>query len=120
MITSVHHYKLAESAKPADFHDAVETAVSRELFENVPGLVDYQLCHGIKGERTGEFAAIWTYESVEAWTDVWGPVDDPVPKSEYPDEWLTWEDDLLEPILADDPDEIEYTTYEVVAERDGE
>lgn len=118
MITSIHHYELAESAQPSDFRDAVEAAVRRELFASIPGLTDYRFVRGIKGDRTGKFAAVWTYESREAWTDVWGPVDEPVPKAEYPDEWLVWEDELLEPILADDPDDVEYTSYEVVAEPD--
>jgi hypothetical protein len=120
MITSVHHYELAESAEPADFHEAVEEALSRDLFESIPALVDYQILRGIRGERTDEFAAVWMYESIEAWTEVWGPIGEPVPKTEYPDEWLTWEDDLLDPILAEDPDKIEYTSYEVISERDAE
>lgn len=120
MITSVHHYELAAAADPSDFYDAVSEAVSRGLFERIPGLVDYQIMQGIKGERTDKFAAIWVYESKEAWKDVWGPVDDPVPKTEYPDEWLSWEDELLEPILAENPDEIEYTSYDVIAERGDE
>ena len=117
MITSIRHYELAESAEPADFHDAVETAVIRGLFERIPGLVDYRILRGIRGDRAGEFAAIWTYEREERWTAVWGPVDDPVPKTEYPDAWLVWEDELLEPILSGDPDRIEHTSYEAVEKR---
>lgn len=117
MITSIHHYELAESAEPSDFFEAVSAAMDRELFENIPGLVDYQIGHGIRGGRTEKFVAVWMYEDLEAWTDVWGPVGDPVPKSEYPDEWLIWEDELLEPILAENPDEIEFTSYEVIAGR---
>lgn len=63
---------------------------------------------------------MWIYESRSAWAAVWGPVDDPVPKSEYPDEWLTWEDELLGPILAADPDTIEYTSYDLVASKPDE
>lgn len=117
MITSIHHYELAESARPSDFQDAVEEAISQELFESIPGLVDYEFGRGLKGARTGKFVAIWWYESREAWTDVWGDVDEPRPKAEYPHEWLIWEDELLAPLLAEDPDEIEYTSYEVVAGR---
>lgn len=115
MITSVHQYELAESTHPSEFHDAVEEAVSRGLFERIPGLVDYRIGRGIRGHRTGKFAAIWRYESREAWTAVWGAVGEPVPKAEYPETWLIWEDELLAPLLAEDPDEIEYTSYEVVA-----
>lgn len=114
MVVSVHHYELAKSASPTDFRDAVEEAVSRKLFECIPGLVVYRIGRGIRGARTGKFAAVWIYESHEAWTEVWGPVGDPVPKSEYPAAWLTWEDELLEPILRDDPDAIEYTSYQLL------
>lgn len=115
MITSVHHYELAESVDPAAFHDAAEEAVDRGLFERIPGLVDYRIVRGIRGDRAGKFAAIWRYESREAWADVWGAVGDPVPETAYPEEWLTWEEELLAPLLADDPDEIGYTSYEVIA-----
>lgn len=116
MVVSVHHYELADSTAPSEFRDAVSEAVSRGLFEEVPGLVEYRIGQGIRGARTGEFAAVWVYESKEAWTDVWGPVGDPVAKTEYPDPWLTWEDELLNPVLADDPDAIEYTSYELIAD----
>lgn len=112
MIVSLHHYELAESADPSDFHDAVDEARNRELFEAIPGLVDYHIGQGIKGTREGAFAAVWLYESREAWEDVWGPVDDPVAKAEYPEAWLVWEDELLAPVLTKDPDGIEYTSYE--------
>lgn len=115
MIVSVHHYELAESADESDFRDAVEEAVDRELFENVPGLVEFRIGRGIRGARTGKFVAIWTYESRDAWTDVWGEAGDPIPKSDYPQEWLVWEDELLDPVLAEDPDEIDYTSYELLA-----
>lgn len=116
MVVSVHHYELAESAGPPDFREAVSEAVSRGLFEGVPGLSDYRIGHGIKGARAGKFAAVWIYESKEAWVDVWGPVGDPVEKAEYPDPWLTWEDELLDPILSEDPDTIEYTSYELITD----
>jgi hypothetical protein len=116
MVVSIHHYELAESADRSDFRDAVSEAVSRGLFEAIPGLVEFRIGHGIKGARTGKFAAVWIYEDTAAWVDVWGPADDPVPKSDYPDPWRTWEDELLAPVLADDPDRIEYTSYELVTD----
>lgn len=116
MVVSVHHYELAESATASDFRDAVSEAVDRDLFEAVPGLIDYRIGRGVRGARTGSFAAVWIYESRDAWTDVWGPVGDPVSKAEYPEPWLTWEDELLEPVLTEDPDAIEYTSYEVIAD----
>ena len=116
MIVSIHNYGLAESATEEDFREAVREAERRELFD-LPGLVEYQFLYGIKGARSGGFTAVWTYESREAWQELWGPVDDPVSKEEYPDRWVVWEDDLLAPILADDPDEIEYTSHEVIHSR---
>ncbi|MDQ2072328.1 hypothetical protein RBH20_07210 [Haloarcula sp. H-GB4] len=116
MIISIHHYELADSASPADFRDAVTVAVDEALFDDIPGLVDYRIGRGIKGSRTDQFAAVWVYESTASWEAVWGPVDDPVPKSAYPDAWLRWEDELLDSVLADDPDRIEYTSYEVLAQ----
>jgi hypothetical protein len=116
MIVSIHRYELADSASHADFRDAVAAAVDRNLFDTVPGLVDYRIGRGIKGRHADQFAAVWVYESRAIWAAVWGPVDEPVPRSAYPDAWLRWEDDLLAPILADDPDEIEYTSYEVFAQ----
>lgn len=115
MVVSVHHYELAESTTESEFHETVAEAISRGLFDEIPGLVDYRIGRGIKGDRTGKFAAVWIYENHEAWADLWGPVDDPVPKAEYPDDWLTWEDELLDPLLAEDPDKIEYTSYELIA-----
>lgn len=119
MVVSIHHYELAESATHSEFREAVGEAVSRGLFERIPGLVEYRIGRGIKGTRADEFAAVWVYESDDAWADVWGPVDDPVPESEYPDAWQTWEDELLDPLLAEDPDEIRYTSYEQIASSAG-
>jgi hypothetical protein len=50
-------------------------------------LVEYRFVRGIRGMRTDEFSAVWTYESREAWERFWGSVDDPVDKEEYPDQW---------------------------------
>ncbi|MDR5673667.1 hypothetical protein RH858_11000 [Halalkaliarchaeum sp. AArc-GB] len=117
MIVSIHHYELADSATADDFREAVRDAERRDVFD-LPGLVEYRFLQGIKGTRTGRFTAVWTYESRAAWRDLWGPVDDPVSKEAYPDQWLVWEDELLAPILAGDPDEIEYTSYELLGGTD--
>jgi len=116
MIVSIHQYELADSAGPDDFRDAVATAVDENLFGDIPGLVDYRIGRGIKGSRMDQFAAVWMYESKDSWEAVWGPAGDPVPKSAYPDAWLRWEDELLGPVLADDPDTIEYTSYNILAQ----
>jgi hypothetical protein len=85
MIVSVHHYELAESTTQAAFRDAVREAERRGL-SDLPGLVEYRFVRGLRGMRTDEFSAVWTYESREAWERLWGSVDDPVDKEEYPDQ----------------------------------
>lgn len=116
MITSVHHYELADSADESDVRAAVAEAEERGLFEDVPALVEYRFGRGIRGTRLDRFAAVWTYEDREAWADVWGSVGAEPSKADYPEPWRVWEDELLDPILAGDPDAIDYTTYEVFAE----
>lgn len=112
MIVSIHEYDLAPEATPDAFEAAVEEAQSRGLFA-LPGLVEYEFLRGIKGARADRYTAIWRYESRDAWADLWGPADDPVPKSGYPETWRVWEDELLAPLLAEDPDETSFTSYEV-------
>lgn len=109
-VVSVHEYELAEGVDGESFERVVSDAESRDLFD-LPGLVDYRFLRGIKGPRTGRYTALWCYESREAWRDLWGPPDDPVPPAEYPERWREWES-LLDPLLADDPDEIWFTSYE--------
>ena len=55
---------------------------------------------------------MWVYEGKEAWEALWGPVDRPRSKDEYPEKWLIWEDEVLAPFLDRDPDTIRYTSYE--------
>lgn len=114
MIISVHHYELAETVTDEEFQDVIQEAEQRELF-TLPGLVEYQFLRGIKGVRKKGYTALWMYESRQAWRNLWGSVDDPVPKNEYPSKWNIWEDELLAPLLTQGPDKIDYTTYEIVA-----
>lgn len=118
MIVSVHHYELTDDAESEDFERSIAEAEERDLFA-LPGLVEYRFVRGIKGARKARYAAIWEYESREAWEALWGPIDDPFPKAEYPERWKTWEDELLDPLLAGDPDDIEFTAYEAVRDRGG-
>lgn len=113
VIVSIHHYELAASATDGEFRDAVREAQRRGLFD-LPGLVEYRFVRGIRGARDGAYTAIWTYESREAWRNLWGPVDDPASKEEYPGKWTEWEDEILAPVLSGDPDGIDYTSYEVI------
>jgi hypothetical protein len=78
----------------------------------LPGLVEYHFGRGIKGSRTEHYAAIWIYESIQAWEKLWGSPDKPVGKANYPKNWQVWEDEILAPLLNQDPDRINYTDYE--------
>ncbi|MFB6274172.1 MAG: hypothetical protein ABEL51_14890 [Salinibacter sp.] len=110
-IISVHEYELRPEADPADFEAAVQEARDENLLD-LPGLEDYYLLKGIKGARARRYGAIWIYESRTAWTALWGPPDDPVEKPDYPENWKTWEDEVLAPYLRDDPDAIRFTSYQ--------
>jgi hypothetical protein len=118
MIISIHHYELAESATDQEFHDAVREADRRGLFD-LPGLDEYRFLRGIKGTRKDGYTALWMYDSREAWQNLWGSNEDPVSQEEYPDKWNQWEEELLAPLIAGDPDDIDYTSYEVIDSSDG-
>lgn len=109
-VVSVHEYELVEDADGSDLEAAVAAAERRGLFD-LPGLVDYRFLRGVKGDREGRHAAVWTYESREAWEALWGPPEDPNPPAEYPDGWREWEEDLLGPLLPEDPDDVSFTSY---------
>lgn len=109
-VISIHEYELKPDIDGSEFEDALRTAEDQDLFQ-LPGLVEHHFIKGLKGSRVGKFAAIWVYESREAWEDLWGSPDQPRGKADYPENWQTWEK-MLEPFLAQDPDEILFTAYE--------
>lgn len=106
---SVHEYELAPGTTREDFVEVVRTAEARGLFD-IEGLRDHEFLLGVRGAGKGELAALWRWESRQAWEEVWGPVGDPKPPAEYPERWREWEA-LLGPLLSDDPDEIRFTSY---------
>lgn len=112
-IFSVHEYEFEPHVTDEDVFAALREAEARGCFD-IPGLVDYRFGKGIRGTRNDQFVAIWVWADYERWADLWGPVDDPVSKDEYPEPWLVWEDEILDPLLATDPDRISYTAYEAV------
>ena len=57
---------------------------------------------------------MWTHETRETWEAPWGPVDDPVSKTDHPASWQVLEDELPGAVLVGYPDEIEYPSYETV------
>lgn len=110
-IISVHEYTLKPGVPEVEFEAALRQATRRRLFD-LPGLEAFYFVKGIKGRRSGRYAAVWVYTSRKAWEALWGPPERPVPKEEYPRRWRIWEEEILAPLLREDPDHIQYTTYE--------
>ena len=112
-IISVHEYDLKPGSNPAQFEQALRDAEARGLFD-LPGLVAHHVVKGVKGARRDAYAAVWIYESREAWERLWGTLEHPLERTEYPEKWRIWEEELLAPILSGHPDAIAFTAYEVV------
>ena len=110
-VISVHEYKLKDGVSRQQFEAAVEDARKAELF-SLPGLMEYHFLRRIRGTREVEFAAIWIYENRESWEKLWGKADRPVRKEDYPEKWKIWEDEVLAPLLAQDPERLDYVAYE--------
>ena len=110
-VISIHEYVLRPGVDAHQFENALRMAQGRGLF-HLPGLVAYHFVKGIKGARQEQYTAIWIYESRQAWEALWGSVEHPRRKQEYPANWLVWEDDILTPLLTQEPDMITFTAYE--------
>jgi hypothetical protein len=110
-VISIHEYELKPGVLEANFERAIGDAERRGLL-NLPGLVGHHFLKGLKGARRGAYAAIWIFESREAWERLWGPVEAPRPAAEYPDNWKVWENEILAPLLTQDPDTIRFTSYQ--------
>ena len=111
---SIHEYELKPGTSTARMEQTFRAAEARGLFE-LPGLTAHHFVKGVKGARRDAYAAVWVYESREAWERLWGPVDRPRRSEEYPEKWRIWEEELLAPILNGHPDAIRFTTYEELA-----
>jgi hypothetical protein len=77
------------------------------------GLTELHLLRGIKGAPRGRFAALWVYESRQAWDRLWSPPDQPLPPTGFLSSWRAWEEGLR-PFLDAEPDRIAFTVYEEV------
>lgn len=110
-VVSIHEYELRPGIDPADFERALSDAERRGLFE-LPGLREHHFLRGLKGARRGAYAALWIFESREAWEKLWGPLGAPHPPSQYPEKWQVWENEILAPLLSQDPDTIRFTSYQ--------
>ena len=113
-IISIHEYELKPGASADQLEQTFQAAQARGLFE-LPGLMAHHFLKGVKGDRRDGFAAVWVYESREAWERLWGPLDRPWRSDEYPENWRIWEKEFLAPILSGDPDAIRFTAYEELA-----
>lgn len=112
-VISVHEYELKPGVQQADFERALRDAERRGLFA-LPGLSEHHFLRGLKGARCDAYAAIWVFESREAWEALWGPPDAPHPPSQYPQKWQIWEQEVLARFLTQDPDLIRFTSYEEI------
>jgi hypothetical protein len=112
-VISVHEYELKPGIVEADFERALHDAERRGLLD-LPGLVEHHFLKGLKGARRGAYAAIWIFESREAWERLWGPPEAPRSPAEYPETWKVWENEVLAPFLTQDPDTIRFTSYQEI------
>lgn len=112
-VVSVHEYTLKHGVDEAAFEHALRDAEAAGLL-NIPGLVSHHFVKGLRGARRGCYAAIWIYNSREAWEALWGSVDHPRSPKEYPENWKVWEKQVLARFLDRDPDSIQYTSYEEI------
>lgn len=108
-VISVHEYALKPEADAVKFEATVRKAEAAGWLK-IPGLIAHYFLKGIRGDRAGTYAMVWIYESEEAWARIWGPVDEPAGKNEYPATWIRWEE-ALAPFLSADPDQIRFTSY---------
>jgi hypothetical protein len=113
-IISIHEYDLRPGVDISQFERTLREAEARGLLQ-LPGLVAHHFVKGAKGVRRGAYAALWIYESREAWERLWGTAEHPRPSREYPDTWRIWEEELLAPFLANRPDDLRFTAYEEVS-----
>ena len=112
-IVSIHEYILKPNVDGDQFERAIKGAKDKRLLD-LPGLVSITFVKGIRGERLNHYAAIWIYESEDAWANLWGSVDQPLNKKDYPKNWQIWEDQILAPFLDQVPDRITFTAYKEV------
>ena len=117
-IISVHEYDLKAGVEPEQFERALRSAEARGLLQ-LPGLLAHHFVKGTKGVRNGAYAAVWIYESREAWERLWGSPEHPRRPEDYPATWKVWEEELLAPFLKQHPDAICFTTYEELGEVTG-
>ena len=70
-VVSIHEYELKPGTNIEQFEQVLRDAEARGLLQ-LPGLVAHYFVKGAKGVRRGGYAAVWIYESREAWEHIWG------------------------------------------------
>ena len=110
-IISVHEYKLKSSISGEQFELAIRNAQEHGLF-NLPGLLGYHFLKRIRGTRQTDYTSVWIYQDKDSWVKLWGEPDNPVEQENYPKKWKIWENEILAPLLTQDPDRIYYASYE--------
>ena len=97
-----------------ELKQAFSRAAELGLFD-LPGLESANLLWGVKGEEQDQPAALWVYESRQAWEQLWGTPEAPVNPANYPEAWLRWEEEVLKPLIVGEPDKVPLTSYQVLA-----
>ena|SRR5215813_3871716 len=69
-VVSIHEYELKPGINVEQFEQVLRDAEARGLLL-LPGLVAHYFVKGAKGVRRGGYAAVWIYESREAWEHLW-------------------------------------------------
>ena len=110
-VISVHEYELPRGVLPAEFSAAIAAARERGLFE-VPGLMAVRFARTLRTRRRQTYAAMWVYESREAWEALWTSSGQPVPMDARTGAWPGWENEILASLLEHEPNTISYTAYE--------
>jgi hypothetical protein len=110
-VISVHEYELPRGVEAAEFAAAIAAARERGLFD-VSGLMAVHFARTLRTRRRQTYAAMWVYESREAWDALWKSSGQPDPEDARTGAWPEWESDILARILDHEPNTISYTAYE--------
>ena len=112
-VISVHEYELPRGVEGAEFAAAIAAARARGLFQ-VPGLMAVRFARTLRTRRRQTYAAMWVYDSREAWDALWQASGQPDPEDARTGAWPEWESDILARILDREPNTISYTAYEEI------
>src|SRR2546430_13375698 len=105
---SIHEYDLRPGSGAGRFEEAIRAAEARGLFA-LRGLTAHHFIKGVKGARNDAYAAVWVYESREAWERLWGTLERPLERTQYPEKWRVWEKERLAPHPSRPPARINIT-----------